>query len=288
MSLMRIRGSKYHCTQCKKVIVVEYEGGLQRTLVSHPVIDSQATLRRQLRLRSQTSAEYMHQMGFCEACVAGAKPGDGGAATPQEVTDFNEAISKLLRMADRHEKRVRTHATSCRERFSAALTLETFRELAPQEYEATLGKWDTTPPFEREFLVRNFLDSAKFDLAPRVAGALSADPKLRSTVRSYAQKAPDLVAKAREALAACGSYRYAPVSLRQAENLNPYLASEYSIRRPVRETPNTNFYFKDPLDRERAGKAIADAEALTHLNLETRGSGPGLMLRLFELVHFPS
>lgn len=255
MSWMVLHGRLYHCTGCGRSFQIEYLGGSRPVQVSDPVIMQQ----RELQLRYGGDTEVLHDEGLCGDCVAAAQRTHAGDTVSPEV--FME-ISQLATTLQKSRSAVATRLHLLRlvdwGKAIRNLDFHGLCTIAPDAFKATIGSPSFSAQTAAALSDRFFSDAAPalgaFGLSVSGERLDAAFDESRAGIATARQRLQEL-------LALGGHYTYVERDLRSAQNLNPFISYEHTVRTPDPSATPYRFFDEYELDRTAAENLVAAQDA---------------------------
>lgn len=228
MSFMNVRGKVYRCTRCSEHFHVEYEGGVALAQVSDEVISEQIAYTEELgQAGSHEHGLYLYDLIICEPCHA-----HWVAENPL----FDETGRKLMFLAERHEESLNQAARDLEASLRSVSRQELFNVLG-QAVIAELSAKSMLPSRKRRRINELF---QKWHVAEGLVKT-----KAKAALANLRASGPLAIDELRK-LAAKVSGNDLPFfqmhETWKAENLNPFIITEDTVRTPLPTTPHRTVF----------------------------------------------
>lgn len=230
MSWMLVAGKVYHCKKCGECVQVEYESGAELTQVSDVVIDQQSEMLDEF---AQPNADpdlegyYLQEKITCEECYATLSPDNSDA----------EQLVSLLAEVDAAIKQVVDHVSASLENPTHDDVLEllgksVFEELSARSMLPARRQRRLTEVFQKWYCLDKFLSN-------RVKAEIEKLPQPLPSVRLK-----EFAVQLRKKYLTV----YVQKEIWVAENINPYIQSEHTVRVPTLNTPHIRVITEGAID----------------------------------------
>lgn len=230
MSWMLVVGKVYHCAECGSSLQVEYEGGAVMTQVSDMVIEEQSGLLdefNQPNCSPEVDGYYLQEIIVCEKCFV-KKEYDGTHAS-----HMMELLSDVDKVADDLIGQVRA---SCE-----YPTLEDLKDFIGVEIFNDLSSKSMLPARKKRKLNETF---QSWHCADEFLARL-----ITREIQKLPKPLPDVPLKKFAAqLSEENLTVFTPKEVWVAENTNPFIQSEHTIRIPTSTTPKMVVYIEGVID----------------------------------------
>jgi hypothetical protein len=251
MSWMLVTGKIYQCTNCGNHIQVEYENGAVMTQVSDEVCFQQSEMLdefEQPNANPDTDGYYLQEKVTCEECYikSGFNESDGGRlmALFDEVDKaanliVGQVLAKFGNMTQEDMKDI--FAIYANRAASEKMTKEDLKDFYAKDAYKDLDSTITLPSRKQEILnvvlqrLHKWGDCFYRYLPKRIAAELNelSKPRPDAKLKEFAlQLKPDHLTV------------FIPKPIWEAENTNPYIQYEHTVRVPLSSTPKQFVYFE--------------------------------------------
>jgi hypothetical protein len=232
MSFMTLRGHRYHCVACRHQTTVEYRDGARATQVSHPIIDKQDEIRKDLGILQEDA--YFYSLVLCEGCFEQERRRLG------ERIKEKSLLQKLEELIDRVDQGIRDDP--CFRAIVHKIIRGKVLKLSPEKLQLIAPRdadgisTDRHHAENRPEIQQWFLDEVASDsgFAPAMANL----QRIAAAIKAFQETA--------EALRD-GVY-FEVLRVPAIDHLNPYLMGRDTFRTPAAGTPRATFFVRKELD----------------------------------------
>jgi hypothetical protein len=219
MSWMLVSGKVYFCTKCQGHIQVEYEGGALETQVGDSVIDEQSVLLdefAQPNVNPETDGYYLYEKIICEDCFVKLGIDETDAKRLMVLLDEVDAtINHVVAQVCAVFQNPTPHD------LKEFIGESAFKELSGQTMLPARKKRKINEAFQDWHCSDNFLSrriEAELEKLPK--------PLPQANLKKFAMKLRKQYLTV-----------FVKKNICEAENINPFIQSEHTVRVPLPNTP---------------------------------------------------
>lgn len=237
----------YHCLNCNSIIKINYEGGALNTQIGDFSVIFQMSLYEKYgngNLNPETQGFYLHEEGYCQKCC-------------EKSMDINESetinkiyayMDKISELRDIFDKRIKTLHQEIFEEWLTKVDLAYCQKISPDTYRNTIENRD----FEqiKKKLVKKFVNKNRPLIEVDIINELTTKTNellksnsvdLYTDLTKMEDELVELIKIEIKKLTRIDFFNLdIPVeyfhqkNIYESENLNDYICSEMTIRKPIR------------------------------------------------------
>lgn len=247
MSFLLTCGKMYHCLNCNLIIKINYEGGALNTQIGDFSVIFQMSLYEKYgngNFNPETQGFYLHEEGYCQKCC-------------EKSIDINESetinkiyayMDKISELRDIFDKRIKTLHQEIFEEWLTKVDLAYCQKISPDTYRNTIENRD----FEqiKKKLVKKFVNKNRPLIEVDIINELTT--KTKELLKSNSVDLSIDLSKMEDELVELIKIEIKKLTrsdflnldipveyfhqknIYESENLNDYICSEMTIRKPIR------------------------------------------------------
>lgn len=239
MSFMIVSGKTFICQICENSLRVEYEGGPLMTQIGDFEVMQQQDIARELGDQNENDGFYLYDFGICASCYE--KEVD--KSLKEKSVQINELLTKLNNLSALLEEAFVKTLPKVESSITWNKIVEDFNLADDILVDNRQNKGKRNTPLKK--FIRNYSD----DLESYIIKKVLKTPELESLVKHYKEQFK-LIMSNIDKLIKKNNLLYFGKMTNDAENLNPYILTDTSVRTPIDESPSEMFYYKSQLDIE--------------------------------------
>lgn len=240
LSWLNIKGKIYHCAKCGTTIKVGYECGAYPTQIGDMNVFQQIALNKKYdtTINNQDSTEYYFHdtKGICERCFE-----EYGIKSSLEILNMFVTIRNYY---EKYNNKFQIVSKSILVEYINNLSKEKFKEIDIESYDNTIGHKYFKLTFKRDKLIEEFLSLVREKILNELKEMLKDDIKLTKIIKSYNKKTEELNDTIVKSLREYKGKFFYDKYINETENLHDFIEYEYTVRKPVDNTPKVKFYYE--------------------------------------------
>jgi hypothetical protein len=258
MSFLNVSGKIFICDMCNLMHKVEYEGGPQPTQIGDDNIFELLKLSEKLGQPNEdpeANGFYLYDYGICATCYKH----NIYKANETSETAKNKIINCYNRLAAKKEE----HLVSLAESFSVYfqhyikhIQLADLEIIAGERIDKDLGDKHATPSKKKGKFNQLFHQKIKDKIIQFIIARFMKDDKTAKAIDQFNSSSGKNFAPLKALSMHNIVDAFIPFKIAKPENLNNYVQSEYTIRHPVKNTPDLTIYHPVQIDIKEMEKSL--------------------------------
>lgn len=233
MSYLLIRGKTLICTNCDFTLPIEYEGGAQATQIGDLNVWEQREINKKHMPADYNPDKYGYYFfveAICGDCLQARLDDKTVAYDKNTSPPFDDVEHIVYRLSEAIEEDLEKAAAKYAKLFNA----DYCRQLAPEVYEKTIGQKYFKLTNKKWTLAEQYIDQAKNNIIEDFKKYLAASEVMKEYVEVYQEVYAEYEAELKELMEGGKTKYYQQLDLTGAENLNPYICYDQTVRTQIK------------------------------------------------------
>lgn len=250
MSFMLISGKIFFCNECNKTIRVEYKGGPQITQIGDLNIMNQLELSEQMKKLKQPNPHpeeqgyYLYEVGYCEKCYKKRVDSD----EKDKIQEFFKIIETLTKIRSKTITAIFKLLPEMIESAASKMTPDDMGAAIGSPFDPYLGDRHALPA-KRQRMIRAFIQDNSRSIESYLSKKVLEESSIAECIAKWEQSIEAKRNRFNLLMDQISSV-YIMKKTNAVENLNDFIISDNSVRKPVFWSPNEKFYFPSELNTD--------------------------------------
>lgn len=237
MSSMPVKGKRFVCSECRKMVQIEYEGGVKMTQVGDMEVYRQMQLSEYFGTQSEP---YLYDIGLCSQCYERSPY----KKDEERIIEIIELIDRLY--AERKRSLEEISALVEPKAIASVWEVESIKNILGERLETIFGDKHMAKS-KRKRQVEDLLRRKRSDIANALIADAFRDGRVAEIVADYEVRIEENLREL-ERLLKEGEIVIKVKRTDEPENLNSYIVTQDTIRYPVEGSAKEYFFFEVELD----------------------------------------
>lgn len=250
MSFLLIRGEMFHCTNCRRMFTVDFEGGPQATQIGDFNVYEQIELNREFMpeiFKCESEGYYFHEPVLCETCLSILDH-----KTILYEVDKYPPFDVLMSYSQKYSKIIKADRQDYIDSFISKVDKSYCQQLSPTVFEETIGHKFFKITSHKNELAQRYIEGTKTEILKNYFDHITGSDKYKETASEYKNLISTCEQECRDLLEKGITGYCQELDLNGTVNLNPHICYETTIRKRI--PPKDHFsLFDGPYEIDTEG-----------------------------------
>lgn len=242
MSFLQIKGKVYHCSTCGHFLKVEYQGGSKYTQIGDMNVLNQMQLNQKYN-PEYDSEKYGYYFYFEDLICQDCFDKNYRKLDNINILSKDNPIDKFYYLKENTDKLLKELIEDILNSLVKNISIEDLKTINSYNYSQTILSKYFKLTFKKKQLLNDFLCKSEKEIEQYFLNIIKEDARIIKLSKDYA----DIISEVKpEILSIINRNKenkyYYELNSSAADNLNPYISTESSIRIPIKLEKQYNLY----------------------------------------------